>query len=152
MRNQFHIDHVFPRSLFTRKHLSSLRHADGTPPTSEWIEMAIDQANRLANLQLLEGPINESKQATLPLTWATQHFPDEDARGLYLAGHDLHGISDDLLAFPTFYEQRKLNMLKKLRHLLGVSEPVAETPNDGDGDVPATDEFVQAPPATGAPG
>jgi hypothetical protein len=131
VRNQFHIDHVYPRSIFTRKQLAGLTQADGTPVTSEWTEMVIDQSNRLANLQLLEGPINESKQATLPLIWAHEHYPDEEARGLYLSGHDLHGITDDLLAFPMFYEQRKLNMLRKLRKLLGVPEAEKIQPLEG---------------------
>jgi hypothetical protein len=124
VRNLFHIDHVYPKTMFTRKNLVSLRHADGTGVTPEWIEMVTDQSNRLANLQLLEGPINESKQGTPPLAWARGHFPNEQARGLYLAGHDLQGLTDDLLAFPSFYEERKVAMLRKLQRLLGV--PAAE--------------------------
>lgn len=126
VRNQFHVDHLFPRSGFMPKQLAALNLLDGSPVTSEWIEMVIDQSNRLANLQLLEGPINESKQATPPLEWATAQYPDKDALGLYLAGHDLHGLNDSLLAFPAFYEKRKLNMLHKLRRLLNEQDGQGE--------------------------
>jgi hypothetical protein len=140
VRNEFHIDHVYPRSRFSNKQLADLKGNSGVAPTQEWIEMAVDEANRLPNLQLLEGPINESKQSTLPLAWARGYYPDQAAMGLYLAGNDLHGLSDDLLAFPSFYEARRAAMLTKLQGLLASApsgEPDDELSSEGLQPLPA---------------
>jgi hypothetical protein len=125
VRNEFHTDHVFPKSLFTRAKLTGAGF-DG-PAT----ELAIDRVNRLPNLQLLEGSVNIAKRATLPLTWATGHYPSQQALGLYLAGHDLVGLPASVLDFPTFYETREGEIRDRLAKLLGVSavtEPELEVP------------------------
>ena len=62
LRNQFHIDHVFPSSRLT---VSRLRR-DGVSDAG--IPKYVDCANRLANLQLLDGPTNnESERCSRPL-------------------------------------------------------------------------------------
>lgn len=113
VRNEFHVDHVFPRSRFTPKRLSEAGIA------ADQIPEFIDRVDRLPNLQLLEGPINVSKQSALPLAWAESHHPDPQQRGLYVAGHDLDGLPEDLSGFLDFYEQRKNRMMDKLNSLLG---------------------------------
>jgi Protein of unknown function DUF262 len=115
VRNEFHVDHVFPKSLFTQK---GLAHA-GIPEGD--IEVAIQSVNRLPNLQLLEGSVNIAKQATLPSAWAFGHFPTPEAVGLYLAGHDLVGLPGDLSGFLAFFAQREAQMRDRLSGLLGVS-------------------------------
>ena len=59
LRNQFHIDHVFPASRFTALRLSKA----GVPNLK--IENFIQLANTLGNLQLLEGTMNVEKRAVL---------------------------------------------------------------------------------------
>ena len=115
VRNEFHVDHVFPKSLFTHKKLA----AAGVPEAD--IDAGIQRVNRLANLQLLEGSVNIAKQATLPMPWATGQFPNADAVGLYLAGHDLVGLPDELSAFVPFFDHREAQMRARLTTLLGVS-------------------------------
>jgi hypothetical protein len=114
VRNEFHIDHVFPRSIFTPTRLANIGIA------REQIPVFIDLVNRLPNLQLLEGAINVSKQATMPLAWAEASYPDPDQRGLYLAGNDLGELPANLADFAEFFEHRKMLMGKKLATLLGV--------------------------------
>jgi hypothetical protein len=124
-RNEFHVDHVFPKARFTRRRLENA----GVP--SEQVDDFLWRVNGFANLQLLEGPVNVSKQAVLPAEWARSHFADEDAVGLYLAGHDLHGLPEDITAFVEFYETRRQRIVDRLRERLGVAaesstEPASE--------------------------
>jgi hypothetical protein len=89
--------------------------------------MFLDHVDRLPNLQLLEGAVNVSKQATMPLAWVEAQHPDPGQRGLYQAGHDLDSLPEALAAFPEFFERRKTLMVAKLSSLLGVEPGIAET-------------------------
>ena len=68
MRGHFHVDHVFPKSGFTKSKLTKA----GVP--EEDIESFKEMANSLPNLQLLEGGENVEKQAAMKI-----QLPDEDA-------------------------------------------------------------------------
>lgn len=114
VRNEFHVDHIFPRSRFTAKRLQDA----GVPP--EQVPDYLDRVNRLPNLQLLEGPINVAKLSTLPLAWTVSQYPDADQRGLYVAGHDLDGLPEDVTHFLEFFDRRRQRMIHKLRLLLAV--------------------------------
>jgi hypothetical protein len=113
VRNEFHVDHVFPRSRFTRARLEQAGIAADDVPAF------IDHVDRLPNLQLLEGAVNVSKQAVLPLEWAEGHHPDPQQRGLYFAGHDLDGLPGSLADFLPFFDRRKRLMVERLVPLLG---------------------------------
>ena len=101
LRNQFHIDHVFPISRFTAARLQRLGFGDAQAET-----MA-RHANALPNLQLLEGAINVEKRASLPAEWLSNHFPDPMARQNYRTLHDLGDVPTDLQEFETFYASRR---------------------------------------------
>lgn len=119
VRGQFHEDHVFPKSLFTRKRLENA----GIP--ADRIDDYLDRVNRLSNLQLLEGPFNVQKQAALPAKWASTHFATEVERNAYLASHDLLPLPD-LDGFLEFHERRRELLVNRLRKLLigqGSPEP-----------------------------
>jgi hypothetical protein len=111
-RNVFHIDHVFPQATFTRKALIEA----GIAP--ERIETVRDRRHRLANLQLLEGPVNVEKQAAMPRDWAKQKFGDGYAD--YLARHDLPDLPEGLAGFDDFYLSRKRLLARRLAELLEV--------------------------------
>jgi len=106
-RKIHHIDHVFPRALFKRKSLSIA----GVPTLEQ--DDYIDLINGLPNLQLLEGPINVNKHATTPLKWARAHYGAN--LNHYLLGQELIGLPEDILGFPTFYQDRK----ERLASVLG---------------------------------
>lgn len=124
LRNDFHVDHVFPRTRFTP---AKLRTA-GVPP--DLFAAYRDACNRLPNLQLLDGPTNVSKQSMMPLAWAEQHYPDTRARAGYLAMHDMHDLPTVMTGFLDFYEARKRRLEHRLTELLGdptlVIEPAHE--------------------------
>ena len=115
-----HVDHVFPQKLFFKKALAKA----GVP--SEEQEDFIAMMNGLPNLQLLPGSVNTQKQAVLPRKWIdglTVGGDDAQAhagREAYLAQHDLHGLPDDMLGFPDFFEARRARMRERLETHLGV--------------------------------
>lgn len=112
-RNEFHIDHVFPRSLATRAKLRDHGVDEGD------FEEFGDKVERLANLQLLPGPENLQKRAQLPADWVRAQYSNEEACNAWLAGHDLHGLPADLVDFLPFYEQRRAIVRARLARLLG---------------------------------
>ena len=113
VRNEFHIDHVFPRSRFTTKQLAE------AGISGDLHDIYQELRDRLPNLQLLEGSVNTSKQARLPAHWVGQHFADPTARGGWLASHDLAHLLLELGDFIEFYEGRRRLMLHRLRQLVG---------------------------------
>jgi hypothetical protein len=115
-RNEFHVDHVFPRSLATRTRLLSL----GVAETD--LEDVADKLERLPNLQLLAGPENIQKRAQLPAAWARAKFAGQESREAWLAGHDLYGMPEGLADFLPFYEARRSIMRERLAMLLGADE------------------------------
>jgi hypothetical protein len=66
---QFHIDHVFPKSLFNNKELR-MRGI----PENQW-HLWLDQVNDLGNLQLLQGAVNQSKSDEEFESWIKGECP-----------------------------------------------------------------------------
>jgi len=138
-RNEFHVDHVFPRSLATRAKLR-----DHGVPEADFDDFA-DKVERLANLQLLAGPENIQKRAQLPADWARSQFPSVETRNAWLAGHDLHGLPTDLVDFLPFYAQRREALRQRLVALLGARSDEVRAA------ALSAPEPVELPQATGAP-
>ncbi len=87
LRQDFHIDHVYPRSLFTPAKLRAVGvHKDD-------VEEVRDHVDYLPNLQLLVGPLNQSKNDLAPLSWIERSFPNEKAAKTYINNYDLAGLS-----------------------------------------------------------
>jgi hypothetical protein len=85
----------------------------------EWI----DRADRLANLQLLDGVLNIEKSAAFPNDWLVRAFPDTDRRDAFIERHRLGTIPEDIIGFSDFYEARRRELLERLRTLLVHAEP-----------------------------
>ena len=117
-RNKFHIDHVFPQKLFTRKELLSAGLAGSS------IDDTIERRHRLGNLELLEGPVNIEKQAEMPAQWARHRYGD--AYDDYLARHDLPPIPNGFAGFGAFYLERKRRLARRLATVLGVDPNATE--------------------------
>lgn len=115
LRHEFHVDHVFPQSLFTRRQLTS----EGFDPSA--VDRLADQFNRLPNLQLMEGAINTSKSNKLPLDWLDYQYGDQSARDFYRVRHDLGDVPDSVHGFSDFYGQRRDRMASRLRQVLGAA-------------------------------
>lgn len=117
LSKQFHQDHIFPKSLFTKKRL-----ADAEIPASQ-IEKYIDAVNRLPNLQLLAEIPGIEKSAKLPGDWLAESHWSNAKRKNYLADNDLDDLPLDLASFLNFYEQRRQRMRTRLTKILGIAAP-----------------------------
>lgn len=108
----FHVDHIFPKGRFTKTKLMK------TGFDEEHIETLLDQCNRLPNLQLLVGSINNEKRQKMPSEWYQAQWPDELARKQYLENQAIQNLPDDLLGFPDFYQQRKATLKARIKAVL----------------------------------
>lgn len=112
LRNDFHIDHVFPVNSFTP---TALRKA-GLP--EEQIEPVRELRDGLANLQFLAGPLNSGKRDKPPHEWLEVQHPDLNSRREYVERHDLGQIPDTINGFVEFYEQRRALQRQRLKQML----------------------------------
>lgn len=117
--NQFHIDHVFPKSRFTWRRL---KKCAGVPEDD--IPQFQDRADRLPNLQLLAGGPNIEKSATLPKDWLDGLGTEEAAEHRRL--HDLGEVPAKMVDFNQFYVARRDRLLGRLETLLGTKIGAAD--------------------------
>ena len=109
----FHQDHMHPYSAFEKKEvLKSLTLPNGEAISDERIDLWHHQRNTLANLQLLEGRENESKNDEPLEDWLK--IPANKENVAYLP----EGIDYSLTNFDEFLKQRKEIMLSKLKEIL----------------------------------
>ncbi|MCK4629251.1 MAG: DUF262 domain-containing protein, partial [Sedimentisphaerales bacterium] len=107
-RNKFHIDHIFPRSIFTPKRLINRGIAD------DEVYNYIAKRNSLANLQLLEGLPNQEKSGKEFNEWLLETYPTEDERSDYLRRNYIPDTDLSLSNFLEFFEERDILLRKKL--------------------------------------
>ena len=110
--HQFHIDHIFPKSRFTRKRLQ------GAEIAADKVERFIDCVDRIGNLQLLEGTSNIEKQATLPADWIRAKYPRETDREHYCEKYFLGEVPDRMVGFLEFYETRRARLKEHISALV----------------------------------
>jgi hypothetical protein len=123
-RNQFHVDHVFPKALLDPKRLKEqgLSRDD--------IDELNGRRDRFANLQLLGGPENIDKSATAPDEWAARAYPTTDAMSSYLALNELTTLPHDADAFRDFYEARRVALAERIRRKLSPGIPASAVAAD----------------------
>ena len=121
VRNHFHIDHVFPKSHFTKPRLKKT----GVP--DEDIDDFQDMVNGLPNLQLLEGGENIDKLASMPTDWIMKTFKNEANRTNYCKNHLLGDVPESLSDFRKFYDTRREALRTRIVDM--VSAKVADAPS-----------------------
>ena len=114
--HHFHVDHVFPKSRFTRTRLEK------TGITSERVEQYADWADRLANLQLLDGDTNNEKRATMPHEWVQDRYPDNQTRRNYLEQYLLDELPEGFSGFGAWYEARRERLKERIGELLNAPD------------------------------
>lgn len=112
VRQEFHVDHIFPRKQLS---MAALRRRG---LTSEQIGEVQQRVNGLANLQLLRGTLNIQKSDALPIAWVRDQFPDETARQAWLAGHDMHDLPEDVGDFVAFFDARRSRVSERISRVL----------------------------------
>lgn len=110
--HQYHIDHIYPRSRFTRKRL----HDAGI--SAKEVNEFVDCANRIANLQLLDGPSNLEKQATMPAEWIYRQYRTEESRRHYREKYLLDYVPSDMCGFLEFYKARRARLQDRISELV----------------------------------
>ncbi|HPQ29398.1 MAG TPA: DUF262 domain-containing protein [Desulfobacteraceae bacterium] len=111
-RNVFHIDHMFPQSLFTyskltKRNLSSVHILD-----------FITKYNRLANLQLLEERPNLEKRNKEFDVWFSESFSTESERYAYKERHMIPDVNLQFENFLAFFNERESILKNRLCSLL----------------------------------
>jgi hypothetical protein len=113
-RNKFHVDHIFPRSFFTRSRLLK-RGIDAND-----VDLFIKQADALPNLQLLEGIPNQEKSDSDFEEWLKTKYPTERERADYMAKHCIPEIPLSIQNFGEFVTERRKLMKAHFADLLDV--------------------------------
>lgn len=108
----FHQDHMHPYTGFEEGKIKDLVLPDGTVIDDDTKEDWRRRRNTLANLQLLEGRENESKNATPLVDWLKVTENSENAK--YLPSD----VSYELSNFEEFMEKRQELMSKALKDIL----------------------------------
>lgn len=108
---KFHQDHLHPSASFSN---ASLRN-NGIPE-SKWVEW---QASKdcLANLQLLEGTENETKNKTPLKTWYDNFVPNKAS---YKVNNYIPDVDLSLSNFDQFIDERKKILTKKFIEIIGI--------------------------------
>jgi len=107
LRNNFHIDHIHPKTKFTKKKLKKYGVAD------DKIEFCID--NYLGNLQLLEEVPNKEKSAIFFDKWIMQQFPDLNQRKDYMQKHYIPDVDFSITNFEEFFTEREKMLCAALK-------------------------------------
>lgn len=110
MQFTFHQDHVYPKSKFRK---TTLRSAGLSDDEIEWAQARV---NQIANLQLLEGVVNQAKLDTMFDDWIKPTRADPRAWGQYRSQHAIPDLVDfSLSRFHEFFEARQQMMLARLK-------------------------------------
>lgn len=112
-RNQFHQDHIFPRSLFTSAHKLSSK---GIPPEKH--QFYLDNFNCLANLQLLEGIPNQEKLNKDFKQWFNEINKDSQSTADYQAKHYIPKVDLSFDNFEDFFQKREEILSDQLKKIL----------------------------------
>lgn len=109
LKNKFHIDHIFPQSKFNTKNLK-----DSGVDENFYKE----NLNSLANLQLLEGKLNQSKSNQYFNEWLNKTYPDKSKREKYMEENCIPDIDLSFGNFKEFVEKREELLRQKLKENL----------------------------------
>lgn len=100
-RNIFHLDHIHPRSYFTRPKLKRAGISE------EKIDKYLDSVDLISNIQLLEGIPNIEKSDKPFKEWINNKYPNDMDLNFYFEKHYIPQVSQELDAFLEFIEQRE---------------------------------------------
>jgi len=107
LRNNFHVDHIFPKSTFTQKKL--IKKGVPVDKTSEFIE----KCNYIGNLQLLEDIPNIEKSNTDFDVWLNNTV-SASALSDYKRKHFIPDVDLSFKNFDCFFQEREKLLMKAL--------------------------------------
>lgn len=119
-RNLFHVDHIFPKSQFTKAKLRNRGILEKDIGTYQ------EYFNYLGNLQLLEATPNIEKLNKDFDLWLNQTYPDNNDRREYEKRHLIPDVDLVLENFIKFFEEREELMKTKFKQILQGEKQEAE--------------------------
>ncbi len=114
LKNTFHQDHIFPKSLFNKKYLIK----NGITNNEEQ-SIYFEKVNFIGNIQLLEGLPNIEKSDKEFENWFNEIYKSEDEKKEYMRKNYIpENISLEFNNFVEFYEEREKLIRNKLNQVL----------------------------------
>lgn len=120
----FHQDHIHPFAGFSEEALSALEIAKSQQAV--WFEYR----DCIPNLQLLNGRVNVSKNATPLITWMARMSQEEQS--MFRQHHYFpDNVSLELSSFIAFYEKRREVLRAELQSVLAINnaQPIDQSDN-----------------------
>ena len=111
-RNKFHIDHMYPKSKFTKSYLRKKNIAE------DQLNTYIDSVNDIGNLQLLDAQLNEEKLSMDFNEWFDKQQVTDRDKIQYRTIHYLPEMEYTYQNFLLFLNERKQMLRKKLMGIL----------------------------------
>ena len=108
-KNNFHIDHMYPKCYFTEKRLLKADVARNK------IQFYLDNVNYIGNLQLLEATPNKEKNSTFFDKWLDDTFKDQNQLKDYKYKHLVPNVSLKFTNFEEFMNEREELIRAKLK-------------------------------------
>lgn len=115
-RNLFHVDHIFPKSQFTKSKLRKRGIDEGI------IETFQDNFNFLGNLQLLEATPNIEKLDKDFEIWFKETYKSEQEQKDYISKHLIPDTDWKFDNFIDFFEKRENLMRVRFKEILKTKE------------------------------
>ncbi len=112
LKNHFHIDHIFPKSLFTKKRLKKLGVSE------DKIDFYMDNVNYIGNLQLLEELPNKEKSNVEFEVWLSRNYADADKLKAYKEKHYIPDVGVEFTNFEEFFLEREKLLIDALKEAL----------------------------------
>ncbi len=106
--NRFHVDHLHPRGLFTKRELRRRN-----VPEDKW-EFYLENPDRLGNLQILEGVRNLEKSSKEFQGWVQETYPDGRHRREYFEKHYIPDVDLSFDGFDEFMAEREGLILRQI--------------------------------------
>lgn len=110
--NKFHLDHMYPKSKFTKKTLSQKGVA------ADKIDLYIEHVNDLSNLQLLAAIPNIEKQNQDFADWFAETYKTDSDKIQYSTIHYLPDMVYSYENFEMFLEKRREKIKNELEKIL----------------------------------
>lgn len=101
LKNNFHIDHIHPKTAFTKNKLTKMG-VEG-----KQAEFFLSNFNYLGNLQLLEEVPNKEKNASSFEAWIVEQYSDTDQRMDYMKKHYIPDVDFAFENFEEFFTERE---------------------------------------------
>ena len=114
--NQFHIDHIFPKSLFTKPKLRKRGISE------EDIETFYDWFNYIGNLQLIGAIPNIEKKDIEFKTWLNKIYPDQKNQDQFKEVHYIPNTELEFENFIEFFEEREKLLTAEFNKILLMEE------------------------------